>query len=654
MFNAAPTVTNAAAPTPGSSSSAHQHRSSLPPLAITSDTTNPNLYRHSNHSSDSEDSQTSPITALDSSAALILVHDDNDDDDQFNFTDDEDEDRGNEDEIVSPLFEVRRLPAFPPLPPVRVFLYLVSPYLKLGALNLPYSHLPLKYGLPALLLCALASAFARQIWYMLARYLRKADMADILCDTFARGRGKEGRRAYIRSAAKAGTALITLLVAVTYLRYSIYTLLPLLPNNHHRKTTYLILTAGIGLVVGWLSYAISLNSKRVVYSTWLSILSYLAWIGCVIYAHGHGLLKEQSGWLGAGSFWQGLATTAFALCSSSTLPLYASLKTTSHPIITTGKTPRARSFRLLSLISVILAVLCLLPSVIFSAFPNAPATSALSSSAQPPKLHKTLIALDYAEVDDVLKAPLPPVLGTSHQLTPSLPEITLPDFQLHIDSLLAGFSAATLLLGIPSVMVTVPPIAIPSFRLAKFNISRVISMLIVLGLSLIPPAIYPNTEKPIGEGQGGEESPVLSLYSYSESSKYVLVLTAATLVATFASTYLLPSFLHIFTHVFKRPVAIVVPPPQTPLLQTHMHSASGSPVAERNGSSSGAGHSHGRSGSANGSPRTIHDELLLRKERALQRRQFRRRIIWDIGVWLLFGTSLFGIAVLICGFAGVW
>ncbi|KAF9046222.1 hypothetical protein BJ165DRAFT_1403704 [Panaeolus papilionaceus] len=643
MFNAASTVTVTAAAVSGSSSSGHQYRSSLPPLAITSDTTNPNLYRHSNDSSDSADTQASPITALDSSAALILVHDDEpDDEDQFNFTDDEDEDRGDEDEIVSPLFEVRRLPAFPPLPPVRVFLYLVSPYLKLGALNLPYANLPLKYGLPALLLCALASAFARQIWYMLARYLRKADMADILCDTFARGRGKEGRRAYIRSAAKVGTGLLALLVAVTYLRYAIYTLFPLLPNNHHRKTTYIILTAGVGVIVAWLSYAISLNSRRVVYSTWLSILSYLAWIGCVIYAHGHGLLKTQPGWLGAESFWQGLATTAFAFCSSSTLPLYASLKTTSHSIITTGKPPRARSFRLLSLTSVVLAVLCLLPSVIFSSFPNSPAT--------PPTPPKTLIALNYADVDDFLKAPLPPVLGTSHQLTPPLPDIKLPDLQLHIDSLLAGLSAATLLFGIPSVLVTAPSIAVPSFRLAKFNVSRVLSILIVLTLSLVPPNIYPKANK--AANGTGDENAAPHFFPYSQSSTFVLVITATTLIATFASTYFLPSFLHIFTHVFKRPVAIVVPPPQTPLLQTHMNSSSsqGSPIADRNGSSS----RHGRNTSANGSPRTIHDELLLRKERALQRRQFRRRIVWDVGVWLLFGASGFGVVVLICGFVGVW
>lgn len=29
------------------------------------------------------------------------------------------------------------------------------------------------------------------------------------------------------------------------------------------------------------------------------------------------------------------------------------------------------------------------------------------------------------------------------------------------------------------------------------------------------------------------------------------------------------------------------------------------------------------------------EELLLRKERSLQRRRFGRRIMWDIGVWIL-------------------
>jgi len=55
--------------------------------------------------------------------------------------------------------------------------------------------------------------------------------------------------------------------------------------------------------------------------------------------------------------------------------------------------------------------------------------------------------------------------------------------------------------------------------------------------------------------------------------------------------------------------------------------------------------------SANGSPvsRGIHDELLQRKEIALQRRQARKRIVWDIGVWLQLGLFAVGSALALSG-----
>lgn len=168
--------------------------------------------------SDDENYQSPILSAIDSSAALILVHDQDDEQTSpFDFTEDEDE-VDNDPDLVSPIFEARKSVVFPPLPPISVFIYLFAPLLKLGALDLPNSHLPLKYGLPALLLSALASAFSRQIWYMLARYLRKADMSNVVVETFARGRGKERRRMVIRGLVRTGTGVIGLLLAITYLR----------------------------------------------------------------------------------------------------------------------------------------------------------------------------------------------------------------------------------------------------------------------------------------------------------------------------------------------------------------------------------------------------------------------------------------------------
>ena len=160
-----------------------------------------------------------PESSLDSSAPLILLHDSEGSNNvPFDFTDDDDSDRDESSNLVSPVFDMRKSTVFPPLRPSLIFLYLLAPYLKLGALDLINSRLPLKYGLLALFTSALASVYSRQIWYRLARYLRKADITEVVLDTFARRRNKEHRRMVLRASVKAGNGVVSILVAVTYLR----------------------------------------------------------------------------------------------------------------------------------------------------------------------------------------------------------------------------------------------------------------------------------------------------------------------------------------------------------------------------------------------------------------------------------------------------
>jgi hypothetical protein len=85
------------------------------------------------------------------------------------------------------------------------------------------------------------------------------------------------------------------------------------------------------------------------------------------------------------------------------------------------------------------------------------------------------------------------------------------------------------------------------------------------------------------------------------------LLTNLLILLAFLATYFLPALIHITAHNFKRPLSIVIPSlggtaPSTP---------------RENGTDAGA------------------DELLQRKERSLQRRQWRKRLVWDIGVWVL-------------------
>ncbi|KAF8130425.1 hypothetical protein K438DRAFT_1923198 [Mycena galopus ATCC 62051] len=435
----------------------------------------------------SSSGESSPILSnFNSSTSLILVHDDEEPSSPFDFGSENEDD---EDIPDSPDFEIRR-PYCPPMAPSLVFLYLLSPYLKLGALFLPNTQLPLKYGIPPLLIFAVLSAFSRQIWYMLARYTRKADLEDIILATFARGRGKESQRGWLRAIVRGGTGTLRILLAFIYLRESVHIILPLLPEDAGFPPRP-ILTVVFALALLPLVSAPSLASKRIVYATWASIATYIIWFFCVAVAHAQGTLEINPGWLRMGTFWQGITTTAFAFTSSSTLPLYASLKAGSPP---SGlpKSSAAHSFRTLSTISVAIAVAFTLPLIFFTARVN------------------TVIRIRRA--------------------TSSIP------------------------------------------------LSKYLIFTLVAALSLVP-------------------------------TRVARVLSDVLLVCACAGTFFLPALVHITIHFFKRPLAIVVPPPEMPMESPAHQAHQALPSAA--------------------------DELLQRKERALQRRQWRKRMVWDVGVWVL-------------------
>nr|GAT60253.1 predicted protein [Mycena chlorophos] len=457
--------------------------------------------------SPSDDDESSPILGnFGSETSLILVHDD-EPSTPFSISDDADDDE----DPQSPELEVRRHWS-PAMQPSLVFLYLLSPYLKLGAMLLPNTQLPLKFGIPALAVFAVLTAFARQIWYMLARYFRKADFEDLVLDAFARGRGKERLRAWLRTMVRAGTGMLRVLLAAIYLREAVHNILPVLPEDLPVPPRP-ALTVAFALVLAPFASAETLVAKRVVYATGASILSYIGWFTCVAVAHAHGTLQINPGWLRMGAFWQGITVTAFAFTSSSTLALYASLKA-GIPHSGLSKSPATRSFRTLSSLSVGLAVGFTLPLAFFA-------------------------------------AQMPAVIDPLDLQTP-----------------IVAFNSLTLLLGIPSILVTTPslPVSERLQRSTTIPISKYLLFVLVVLLTLVP-------------------------------TRIARILSDILLASACMSTFFLPAAIHITVHFFKQPLSIVIPQrPATP---------------------------------------SAADELLQRKEDALQRRQWRKRVIWDIGVWVL-------------------
>lgn len=301
-------------------------------------------------------------SSLSSTTALVLIHDSADDGAPFDFSEDDDD-------FSNDLQSERvRASAVPPLPPNTVFLYLLAPYLKIGALLLPAAArgLPMRYAVPALVGFALLSALTRQVWYMLARYVRKADMEEVVLDALARGAGKEGRRRVVRALVRLGTGAARVLVAAVYLRESVEALLPLAPDMLVVPPR-IVLTVILAVIVLPLTWAKTVAFRRIVCAEGISVAAYVLWMALETYAQTHGTqTSEPEPKMGA--LWQSITTIACAFSTALTLPLYASLKGTVQPMTTASK--YSPSFKILSILSVAVATGLLLPLVVASASSN--------------------------------------------------------------------------------------------------------------------------------------------------------------------------------------------------------------------------------------------------------------------------------------------
>ncbi|KAG9315743.1 hypothetical protein JVU11DRAFT_3391 [Chiua virens] len=269
------------------------------------------------------------LSSTDSTSRLILLPNTDDRDPLQEYsTDDEDEDEDEESQSG-----INQLPV-QPLSPSVVFLYLLSPYLRLGAIYaFDLRDASLAYTLTALVVAASLSAFCRHIWFLLGRYMRKSFTEDVLLHIFSQRH---------RRARKDGWA-----------RYGIIII----------SGSFKILLAAI-----LRRFCTPLQSARMVAdplsSQYLDFIVYFC--VCALACQVTGLQDYRS--------------LTFACTTTMTLPLSASLIAGTPLLSPASRNARTRSFELLNVFATILAALLLLPLVIMAAPHRAPATKVTSDN----------------------------------------------------------------------------------------------------------------------------------------------------------------------------------------------------------------------------------------------------------------------------------
>ncbi|KAF8442880.1 hypothetical protein L210DRAFT_3143309 [Boletus edulis BED1] len=492
----------------------------------------------SRSSVDQHPASPSSLPATDSTSRLILLPntDDNDSLEEY-IADDED---NNEDNDPQP--GVNQL--HPPLPPSVVFLYLLSPYLRLGAIYASdIGNISLTYGLTGLVVAAALSAFCRQIWFLLGRYLRKSSTEDMLIYIFARRRRRVLKHGLARYTFTIISGLFRLLLAAMYLRDSVRSALLLKIPELTPSLSPLTISIALSIPVFVLSLPRSLGSKTIVYTTGLSVASYLAWLVALSrsYPSLPNLSSSQRGVL-----WNEISSFAFACTTAMTVPLSASMIAGTPPVPHASRNARARSFQLLNVFSTMLAALLIFPLVVIAASPRAPKASTVMS-----------------------------------------------------DNILLGLRIATLVLSIPSVVVSITslPLHGVAYRFIRTDLALSVITIVIFALSLVPPTIA----------------------SILDDVMLFVAVFAAFLLPGMFSPFFSEietqirgdgslALAHITIHYFRRPLSIVVPQarpsPSTP-----------------------------RRSNFERSPSPSRNPLLQRKERHLQRRRFGKRLLWDVAIW---------------------
>ena len=145
---------------------------------------------------------------------IVLVPDDEDDIDAPFYLSDGDEEEADYDAAQLDWLASSATP----LSTILVYLYLLSPFLGLGAMFIPDGNASPPWMIASVCVFIVLSTFARYVWYLLARYLRKTHLEDIVADAFAKGRTKERLRAKLRVVVRVGDWVLKVLLAALFLR----------------------------------------------------------------------------------------------------------------------------------------------------------------------------------------------------------------------------------------------------------------------------------------------------------------------------------------------------------------------------------------------------------------------------------------------------
>lgn len=309
------------------------------------------------------------------------------------------------------------------------------------------------------------------------------------------------------------------------------------------------------------------------------------------------------------------------------------------------KQPLYRSFKFMSLVSVVTALCFILPLVGFAAFPkstsSAPATGVSSAS---PDVDFANVKTSVGHSDQLpdWKFPYPP--GESTPAT---------RIQTFIMPMLASVA---LLFGTPQLLITIPTFPPDSFNwLRKSTNQRRTSR----------PETWSRVVVLFRKSAAG-----LSLLGLTLTSLYLDfpgVLKSLTITMSILATYYLPPVLHVLTHTFKSPLSILLPSTYfsyssapTPVPSSRPSTSLPTPGPSNSLDGDGTfnlpteGHLPTTTGRVphpamlssrhrHTQSQRVPDDLLQRKERALQKKQMRRRIVWDIWAW---GISLGGFVIL--------